>query len=708
MKKSPLFLHCCISILLTFFHQQLFAQTNYYQTLLTELENDYNLIGGEWVIGGNENLLEEGGYVNVSPQFNTQNEPIFERSVQMNITNPGPNPWTQRVNYSTLSDVAEGDLLLLSCFIRNHGGGGVSQMVFSFQELNPPWTISIYQGVEIPSNGQWYQVFFPFHADLNHPLGETILQLQLGFEAIDFEMGGLAVINYKQQYSLDELPHQEVFYYDGIEADALWRTAAQARIETHRKADLEMTLVDANGQAIPNAEVHVELINPLFKYGTVDEGGGLFSNNPNEAFYQQEFFRLFNYGSVGVFWGATDFDDYASEIALANLMQNNGFDIRITPVLWGTIGPQWASTPPDVTTAIQNGDAAYVRTRIEERLQEVSTVFGNRITDFEVLNEPTHVRNFQNLLGANEYLSWYERMRQLNPTGKLFINDFEILSFGAQVDRREAYKAIIENMLMNNTPLDGIGFQSHMFGEPTPPERVYNVLEEFAQLGKQYGRTLDLKITEYDTDGMGDELAAQYLGDFMTAAFSHPQISSFTLWGFADAHHWLDDAPLYNLDYSPKPALAVYEDLVFNQWWTEETLNTDSEGKIILRGFKGDYQIQINLGENRVEKAISLTEDTAITCTLDAITNVNDLVLNKKNISLYPSLAKIGQSVFLKNNGIEAITRLEVYNALGQSVFYTRDISSTFEMPTQDWIAGIYFLKASFENRIEVVTFELY
>lgn len=704
--KSPIQI---LSILLSFLFpaSTLSGQVIYYQNLITELETEYNLTGGEYVIGGNENLLDAGINANVTTEFNDVTGQIFERSARMSVTSPGPNQWSQRVTYQTISEVEEGDILLLTAFIRNHGGDGISQMAFSFQEANSPWTPSTYTAPEIPNNGNWYRVFFPFDADLNHPVGETILQLHLGFEVIDFEIGGLAVINFKQQYSEDDLPKQEVFYYEGIDPDAPWRQAALDRIETHRKSDLEVTVLDANGVPIPNAEVHVEMQNPLFRYGTVDEGGGLF--DPNLEFYQQEFFRLFNFGSVGVFWGATDWDDYASELATANLMLDNGFDIRITPVLWGTINPIWSSPPPDVVDAIQAGNADYVRQRIDERLEEVSTHFGDIITDFEVLNEPTHVMSFQNLLGPDEYLKWFETMRNHNPNGQLSINDFEILSFGAQTAPREAYKTVIENMLINNTPLDGVGFQSHMFDTPTPPERVYNVLEEFAQLGHDYGRTFDMKITEYDTDGMGDQLAAKYLEDFMIAMFSHPQISTFVMWGFWDGRHWLDDAPLYNLDLSPKPALATYENLVFNEWWTDENLTTDSDGKVNLRGFKGDYLITVSYDGQHFEKWISLTEDSDLVCTLDDITSTENLDLENQLVRIYPTLAKAGEAIFLENLAAESIEKIEISNALGQVVFAQKNIQNAFSFSTQIWAKGVYYLKVIFkEGKEEILKFEIH
>ena len=39
------------------------------------------------------------------------------------------------------------------------------------------------------------------------------------------------------------------------------------------------------------------------------------------------------------------------------------------------------------------------------------------------------------------------------------------------------------------------------------------------------------------------------------------------------------------------PAGEVYKNLVLNEWWTNVTGTTDSDGKLKIRGFLGDYEI---------------------------------------------------------------------------------------------------------------------
>ena len=87
----------------------------------------------------------------------------------------------------------------------------------------------------------------------------------------------------------------------------------------------------------------------------------------------------------------------------------------------------------------------------------------------------------------------------------------------------------------------------------------------------------------------------------MTAFFSHPAADAFVMWGFWEGRHWLPKGAMFRRDWTPKPNLEAYRDLVFREWWTDVTGQTDQDGVFATRGFKGDYDIEITLnGETTV------------------------------------------------------------------------------------------------------------
>ncbi len=68
------------------------------------------------------------------------------------------------------------------------------------------------------------------------------------------------------------------------------------------------------------------------------------------------------------------------------------------------------------------------------------------------------------------------------------------------------------------------------------------------------------------------------------------------MWGFWERNHWKPEAALYRKDWSIKPAGQAWRDLVFKEWWTDETGKTGRNGVYKTRGFLGDYEIVVTHG----------------------------------------------------------------------------------------------------------------
>ena len=52
-----------------------------------------------------------------------------------------------------------------------------------------------------------------------------------------------------------------------------WRAAADARIEAHRKADLRVVVLGADGKPVEGADVAVRMMRHAFKFGTQVSAG---------------------------------------------------------------------------------------------------------------------------------------------------------------------------------------------------------------------------------------------------------------------------------------------------------------------------------------------------------------------------------------------------------------------------------------------------
>ena len=80
-----------------------------------------------------------------------------------------------------------------------------------------------------------------------------------------------------------------------------------------------------------------------------------------------------------------------------------------------------------------------------------------------------------------------------------------------------------------------------------------------------------------------------------------PACTGFVFWGFWEGAHWRPDSALFRKDWSEKRNLAAYRDLVFKEWWIDETGKTKEYGEFALRAFKGTYRSTVGARERTVE-----------------------------------------------------------------------------------------------------------
>jgi hypothetical protein len=133
--------------------------------------------------------------------------------------------------------------------------------------------------------------------------------------------------------------------------------------------------------------------------------------------------------------------------------------------------------------------------------------------------------------------------------------------------------------------------QAHFGDNLIAPVDVLAIYDRFATL------ELPIRITELDIDVADEQLQADYFRDFLTASFSHPQINGIVLWGFWAAQHWRPDAALYRKDWSLKPNGQVWKDLVLGKWWTNAEGVSAADGTFSMRGFLGDYEAIVTVGQ---------------------------------------------------------------------------------------------------------------
>jgi hypothetical protein len=248
---------------------------------------------------------------------------------------------------------------------------------------------------------------------------------------------------------------------------------------------------------------------------------------------------------------------------------------------------------------------------------------------------------------------------------------------------------MLQEIVNAGSTVDGLGFQAHMGSSLVPPDSLYAILEDAYQTFN-----LPIKITEYDqSDILSDTMAAKYTGDFLTMIFSHPSTNGFLMWGFWDGAHWHSNAPLYDINWNPKPTHAVFTDLIFNQWWTDSTLTTDANGHLDLRGFKGDYRITTTHNSETVTANLNMTDDINQTILLFSVETKP--VLTDTNIKVFPNPVIDYLSLELPFQGTWTVTIMDINGKL-LSCKTSTDFVQFLDF--QSYASGTYLIQIQDEN----------
>jgi len=540
----------------------------------------------------------------------------FDRALRVSTTRRPANPWNIKLDAPTTGSVARGDVILIAFWMRtiaseDESGDGV---VNAKLQMNEPPHNGV--GGQAQAGAEWRHCLLPRIARVDLPAGSHHFELHLGYWPQTVEIAGLQVINYGDKRTIGELPFMKTTYA-GREPDAAWRAGAAERIAEHRMGDLIVRVRDADGQAIPDAEVQVRMRRHAFGFGsvialqqTVDQGldgkryreifAEYFNRAPTESG-----FRWPTWERQTPEWRAAWLDRLDRTLAF---LEEHDIEARGHYLMWAPI--QERNKPLELIDQPERLLAAkwdHAKTMIDWA--------GTRISEWDAVN---HIAGWGTTFadvcaGGNQvYADMIRKGREWAPYAEMWVNEGQVLV--GDGGRLAEYQQIIADLIERDAKPDGIGFMAHFRDSNLPsPSEVWRRLEEFAPFGCQ------LQLTELDVGGGGDEkLHADYLRDIMTIAFSHPQMDGIVLWGFWEGRHWRPSAALWRKDWSIKPAGQAWIDLVRGAWWTEEDGATDATGAFSCRGFLGTYAVTATRDGRSVTETVQLGRaGTTVTLILD-------------------------------------------------------------------------------------------
>ena len=385
----------------------------------------------------------------------------------------------------------------------------------------------------------------------------------------------------------------------------------------HRFGDVLVTVLDVNGQPLSDREVTVEQCAHAFSFGNI--GFDLITVASEEADAPQPpdratgitdlWFDVFNTVTLPFYWGAFEPQrgrpDTNRLHRAAKWFVDHGCRVKGHPLLWHTLTADW----------LREMSTAEVEAAVRARIRREVADFADVVHAWDAINEAVIMPVFRNERHRNAItrLAWergriatvrlaFEEAHATDPAATLLLNDF---------DMSTAYECLIEGVLEAGVHVDAIGLQSHMHQGYWGEEKTLAILERFSRFGLPIHLTEttlvsgtlmppeiedlnDYQPPSWPSTPAGEERQADEIVRHYRTLLSHRAVQAITYWGLSDDGAWLGaPAGLVRADGTPKPAYDALRALLKQEWWLAPTkLRTDTAGRVNVRGFLGDYQLE--------------------------------------------------------------------------------------------------------------------
>ena len=396
---------------------------------------------------------------------------------------------------------------------------------------------------------------------------------------------------------------------------------------SHRKVKKELIIRDAQGNPLANRQVSIEQKSHSFLFGC---GAFEFMNHikdPNEqtADITSKWLKIFNYGTLPFYWGRYEPEegkpDEENLMKTAKYLQERGVRVKGHPLCWHTVCADW----------LMKYDNKTILQKQLDRIHREVTNFKGVIDMCDVINEVVIMPVFDKYDNAVTRIcndrgrialvkDVFEAAHESNPDATLLINDFNL---------SEAYRILIDGLINAGVPIGAIGIQTHQHQGYMGREKVLDILKRYEVFGIPIHFTEntlisgdimpsyivdlnDWQVDEWPTTPEGEERQCREIEEMYRILFDHPLVEAITTWDFRDGAWLKAPAGFLRLDNTEKPSYRMLEKLVNEEWSTKLSLQTDSEGRVTVEGFKGGYCVSAD----GMKAELSMTDDSEMTVKL--------------------------------------------------------------------------------------------
>lgn len=441
-------------------------------------------------------------------------------------------------------------------------------------------------------------------------------------------------------------PANDKFLF-GFSTDSDVLAQAKLNIPKVRQRDAIVQLLDKEGSPLKNREVDIQQKSHQFLFGDNNwKMSAMVRNGMGDSdrlkYFRKRFAEILNSLNTTVYWterprndaaktqdfqGEVQWDDFDESV---NWALSQGLTVKGHPMYWTVPKaiPEWLARYPYETHM----------KFVEVRIRNLAARYKNRVKVWDAVNEmlwEPHPKNLEkrhwpyletmdNMVDyISKVISWG---REEDPNALYTINDYGLsmtknnnlkTKDGQLVTAESQRKRYIE--LMNRLGDVGVspnlmGIQCHT-GWLSPSEQMafydemstagipLTVTEFWANVNElkkmprekvesEEWRSLG-NIEKYQdlSDEELEEIRDQYVLNYLTCAFAHPNIDSFYFWGFMGMGvKFRNDR---DSSHVIQPVFEKVQNLIQKEWNTTCSLKTDREGKVNFRGFCGDYALHL-------------------------------------------------------------------------------------------------------------------
>ena len=278
----------------------------------------------------------------------------------------------------------------------------------------------------------------------------------------------------------------------------------------------------------PDGAIYAEIATREFNFVTAENSMKMDQINPEPGRFQ---------------FAATD--------NLFSFAESADMEVHGHPILWHRQLPTW----------IEQSPLSEIEQHMSEYISRLMSRYNNNVPVWDVVNEPLietgELRDsiWHQAMGEAYLDKAYTQARAIAPDAQLLINEFDISMAGPKAT---GLFALIDRLQSRDVPLDGIGFQMHLFAN----------FDQFAELEANFAevaaRDLDIYITELDvslTDGASLAQQASVYESVVSICLAQPRCKAIQTWGLTDQYSFrsIFDPLLFNRSYQAKPAYTAVQ-----------------------------------------------------------------------------------------------------------------------------------------------------